>query len=186
MKQESHRLLGHYLIDQLQVQPNRLHTRAFLIGCVEPDRNPLSYLKGSIRSRLFYGHNYQNADRWIERHINQLSRKSHWNLWNYYCMGKLIHYTSDAFTYVHNNCFDDSIAAHRAYEDKLQEQFLLCLNSHDSIPEFFDADLNDFFRGVHACYLERTANVHRDCRYILDMTNWLFLQLLPDPTLAAV
>ncbi len=180
MKQESHRLLGHYLINQLQVQPKRHHTRAFLIGCVEPDRNPLSYLKGSIRSRWFYGHNYQNADRWIERHINRLSRKNHWNLWNYYCMGKLIHYTSDAFTYVHNNCFADSIAAHRAYEDKLQKQFLLCLKRQDTAPEAFHADPNAFFRGVHDCYLESAANVHRDCQYILDMTNWLFLQLLPE------
>ncbi len=180
MKQESHRLLGHHLINQLQVQPKRLHTRAFLIGCVEPDRNPLSYLKGSIRSRWFYGHNYQNADRWIARHITNLSKKQHWNCWNYYCMGKLIHYTSDAFTYVHNNCFSDSIAAHRAYENELQDQFLVCLRSHDGIPKSFHQNPNDLFRGVHARYLENTASIHRDCQYILGMTNWLFLQLLPE------
>ena len=180
MKQESHRLLGHYLIDGLQVQPKRRYTRAFLIGCVEPDRNPLSYLKGSIRSRWFYGHNYQNADRWIERHINRLSRKEHWNLWNYYCMGKLIHYTSDAFTYVHNNCFTEPIAAHRAYEDRLQAMFLQRLQERDFSHSPFYLDPNSFFRRVHSTYLEHGANVQRDCSYILDMTNWLFCQLLPE------
>ncbi len=182
MKQESHRLLGHFLLDQLQQQPKRRHCRAFLIGCVEPDRNPLSYLKGSIRSRWFYGHNYQNADRWIERHINCLNRKTRWNLWNYYCMGKLIHYTSDAFTYVHNNCFTESIAAHREYENRLQEQFFFCLESSRERHIAFHRDVNDFFRSAHAHYLQNVANVHQDCQYILDMTCWLFRQLLPETT----
>lgn len=35
MKQESHSLLGHYLLDKLQAKPKRRHTRDFLIGCVE-------------------------------------------------------------------------------------------------------------------------------------------------------
>ncbi len=185
MKQESHRLLGHYLIDHLEALPKKRHTRAFLIGCVEPDRNPLSYLKGSLRSRWFYGHNYQNADRWIERHITRLRKKEHWNLWNYYCMGKLIHYTSDAFTYVHNNCFTDSIAAHRAYEDKLQRQFLLCLDEGDRAVEAPRRDLNDFFRSVHERYLDNVANVQSDCQHILDMTTLLLEQLMPKAPSAA-
>ena len=123
MKQESHRRLGRYLMDQLASQPRRCHCAAFFIGCVEPDRNPLSYLKGSLRSKWFYGHNYQNADRWIERTIRRLQRRRRWMLFDYYCLGKLIHYTSDAFTYVHNNCFTEPIHAHRAYENDLQELF---------------------------------------------------------------
>ncbi len=180
MKQESHRLLGHHLLSQLQAQPRRRHTRAFLIGCVQPDRNPLSYLKGSLRARWFYGHNYQNADRWIERHIDRLSAKETWNLWNYYCMGKVIHYTSDAFTYVHNNCFRDTIAAHRAYEEQLQEQFLLRLNAPEGGEVTDLGGLNQVFRAAHRTYLEAEANVHRDCQYILHMTAWLFRRLFPE------
>ena len=180
MKQESHRLLGHYLIDQLQQQPDPRFVRAFLIGCVEPDRNPLSYLKGSVRGRAFYGHNYQNANRWIERHISILSRKRSWNMWDYYCMGKLMHYTSDAFTYVHNNCFTESIAAHRAYEDVLQEQFFRCLDERAYAAKTFRADPNAYFREIHEEYLEVRQDVERDCKYILSMCNWLFLQLLPE------
>lgn len=179
MKQESHRLLGHHLINSLALQPKRRYARAFLIGCVEPDRNPLSYLKGSIRSRWFFGHNYQNADRWIERHIRRLQQKAHWNVWNYYCMGKLIHYTSDAFTYVHNNCFTDSVTEHRAYEAKLQRHFLCCLQEDTCQDGFNRSDLNSFFRFAHESYLRKAENVHRDCRYILEITNWLFAQLFP-------
>ena len=182
MKQESHRRLGHYLLENLQEMPKPLHTRAFLIGCVEPDRNPLSYLKGSIRSRWFYGHNYQNADRWIERHINNLKAKSKWNAWNYYCMGKLMHYTSDAFTYVHNNCFTEPIAAHREYENRLQEQFFRHLDKKDHKAGLVQKNINEFFKVNHARYLGNVANVNRDCHYILKMTDWLFCQLIPEPT----
>ncbi|MGI5977685.1 MAG: zinc dependent phospholipase C family protein [Candidatus Limivicinus sp.] len=180
MKQQSHRLLGRYLIDNLPEQPKSLRTRAFLIGCVEPDSNPLSYLKGSFRSRWFYGHNYQNSDRWIERHIDRLKAKQHWNLWNYYCMGKLIHYTSDAFTYVHNNCFTEPISAHREYENRLQEQFLPRLRRNRDIKPHTAGDLNRFFRNSHENYLRKDADVRRDCNYILNITNWLFSQLVPE------
>ena len=186
MKQESHRLLGHHLLDYLQEQPKRRHTRAFLIGCVEPDRNPFSYLKGSIRSRWFYGHNYQNANHWIERHINYLSNKKHWNVFDYYCMGKVIHYTSDAFTYVHNNCFTDSLAAHRAYENDLQEMFIARMQEDTENIQPAHKDLNEFFRAVHRRYLENVADVQLDCQYILEMTALLFQQLFPEAVPACV
>lgn len=184
MKQESHRLLGYYLIGQLNHMPKLSYRRAFLIGCVEPDRNFLSYLKGSIRSRWFYGHNYQNADRWIERHINRLKSKARWNIWSYYCLGKLIHYTSDAFTYVHNNCFTASIAAHRAYEDELQEHFLHCLAERRCSDSTTRPDINRVLRAAHRRYLKNVADVQRDCRYILNMTSWLFNELFPEPSAA--
>lgn len=180
MKQESHRLLGRYLIGQLPEQPKRRHSRAFLIGCVEPDRNPLSYLKGSLRAKWFYGHNYQNANRWIDRTIRHLQSKTRWNLVDYYRMGKLIHYTSDAFTYVHNNCFSDSIAVHRAYEEKLQSLFLQQLDEFQARREALRRDLTAFFRTAHSQYLQTMADVQHDCQYILDMTAGIFRQLLPE------
>ncbi len=176
MKQESHRRLGRYLVGQLDHAPKRRHRTAFLIGCVEPDRNPFSYLKGSLRSKLFYGHNYQNADRWIDRSIRVLARRNNWKLWDYYRLGKLIHYASDAFTYAHNNCFNAPIQAHLAYENALQEQFLRRL--HGTLPEDAASDLPDF-RRVHEQYLRSRKGVASDCRYILDMTGCLFLRLWP-------
>lgn len=183
MKQESHRRLGRYLMAQLPTQPRRRHTTAFFIGCVEPDRNPLSYLKGSLRAKWFYGHNYQNADRWIDRAIRHLQSRRRWNLLDYYRLGKLIHYTSDAFTYVHNNCFTDSLQAHRAYENALQEQFFLGLRQVRARREAFRKDLAEAFRMAHAQYLETVADVRHDCQYILDMTDRVFRQLLPEAAL---
>ena len=180
MKQESHRMLGHSLMELLPQQPKRRHTRAFLLGCVEPDCNPLSYLKGSLRSRWFYGHNYQNADRWIQRHMRRLQKKKRWNFWNYYSMGKLIHYTSDAFTYVHNNCFTDTIAAHRDYENQLQSQFLPQLDQGLCVKAVPYHEIGSFFCSVHHHYLSSVHTLQKDCRYIMGMCSWLFCQLIPE------
>ena len=184
MKQESHRRLGRYLMGQLPQQPKRSHSTAFFIGCVEPDRNPLSYLKGSIRAKWFYGHNYQNAERWIDRTIRRLQKRSRWNLLDYYCLGKLIHYTSDAFTYVHNNCFNESIQAHRAYENDLQSLFFQRMQECRAQHIARLRNLADGFRAVHAQYLGASADIQRDCQYILDMTNRVFRQLLPEAAAA--
>ena len=180
MKQESHRRLGRYLMDQIAKQPKRRYSTAFFIGCVEPDRNPLSYLKGSIRAKWFYGHNYQNAERWIDRTIRHLQGKRRWNLLDYYRLGKLIHYTSDAFTYVHNNCFNEPIQAHRAHENALQELFFRSMRQRQVRRETGMRDLTVFFRAIHRQYLLVEADVNRDCQYILDMTSRVFCQLLPE------
>ena len=184
MKQESHRRLGRYLMEQLQQQPKRRHSTAFFIGCVEPDRNPLSYLKGSIRAKWFYGHNYQNAERWIDRTIRRLQRRQNWNFFDYYCLGKLIHYTSDAFTYVHNNCFNESIQAHRAYENDLQSLFFQRMQERRAERIARLRNLADGFRAMHEQYLNADADIHRDCQYILDMTSRVFRQLLPEAAAA--
>lgn len=180
MKQESHRRLGRYLIEQLDNQPKRRHAKAFLIGCIEPDRNPFTYLKGSIRAKWFYGHNYQNAQRWIEKTIRCLQNKSSWNLFDYYRLGLVIHYTSDAFTYVHNNCFNEPISEHLAYENQLQQMFFQRMEEFRVRHEARMRDINEVFRNLHDQYLEVSADVYRDCQYILEMTNRVFRQLLPE------
>lgn len=184
MKQESHRLLGRYLMNRLSQQPTRARSIAFYLGCVEPDRNPLSYCKGSIRARWFYGHNYQNAQRWIDRTIGVLERRRHWTLYDYYRLGKLIHYTSDAFTYVHNNCFHAPIRDHRAYENALQDQFLRRLDAAWQAHRPDTDDLTASFRAIHEQYLTAAADVQRDCCYILEMTGQVFSRLLPEAAAA--
>ena len=61
MKRESHKILGHYLMQQLQVAPAYRHRKAFLFGCTEPDSNPFTYLKGSRTIQWLRGHNYRNG-----------------------------------------------------------------------------------------------------------------------------
>ena len=93
---------------------------AFLFGSFQPDCNPLTYLKGSLRAYKFRGHNYSNSQRYIYSHIIRLQRRRRWTMWQYYTLGKLTHYLADAFTYPHNENYPDSMLCHHQYETDLR------------------------------------------------------------------
>ena len=113
MKGKSHRLLAQYLIDQyLSGQPRRC-TRAFLLGCVQPDRNPTTYLKGSFREQWLRGHNWGNSQRYMQRLCRRLERKRKLGMLSCYNLGKLVHYTTPSGT-----AMDTIRSYHRDYVAK--------------------------------------------------------------------
>ena len=105
MRGKSHRCLGKYLVQHYMSDTPERYVKAFLLGCIEPDRNPATYLKGSIRCQWLRGHNYRNARRFMRAISARLEKKEKLGLFDYYTLGKLIHYTTDAFTYAHNDTF---------------------------------------------------------------------------------
>lgn len=119
MNAPSHRLLGQQLLSLLPDLPP-LHTRLFLLGCVQPDKNPTTYLKGSLRFQLLRGHNYPNAQRYIYRLYRRIAGRPYLSVLECYQLGKLIHYIADAFTYAHDPSFSGSLQEHRLYERKLE------------------------------------------------------------------
>lgn len=167
MRGKSHRCLGQYLIEHYMADIPERCQKAFLFGCVEPDRNPATYFKGSLRHQWLRGHNYLNARRFM-RHISlRLERKDSLNLFDYYTLGKLIHYTTDAFTYAHNDMFPTSLGDHREYEAALQEHFLSYLKSD---PQVIPKDARSIMEAIysyHREYCALPANVHTDTRFAL-------------------
>ena len=75
MRGKSHISLGYYLIDRYLSHVPRRYQRAFLLGCIEPDRNPATYLKGSVRFQWLRGHNYLNAQQFMQRIAARLEKK---------------------------------------------------------------------------------------------------------------
>ena len=75
MRGKSHMCLGSYLAEHYLTDVPKVYIRAFLIGCIEPDRNPATYLKGSFRNQWLRGHNYLNARRYMARISQRLERK---------------------------------------------------------------------------------------------------------------
>ena len=49
MRGKSHLRLAQYLVEHYLPDAPKSCQIAFRIGCIEPDRNPATYLKGSIR-----------------------------------------------------------------------------------------------------------------------------------------
>lgn len=167
MRGKSHRLLGKYLVEHyMQDVPERCQ-KAFLFGCIEPDRNPATYLKGSIHYQWLRGHNYCNAQQFMRHIAWRLERKQKLNLFDYYTLGKLIHYTTDAFTYAHNDTFPTDLSEHRDYEAALQEHFLRYIGSNPTVTPPSARSIMEAIYRYHREYCTLPANIHTDAKYAL-------------------
>lgn len=124
MRNKSHALMGQILLHEYLADLPAVHAKVFLLGCTEPDKNPATYIKGSLRSQWMRGHNYSNANRYIMRLARRLDQKEYFSPWDCYRLGKLIHYCQDAFTFAHDERFPKDLKTHRRYEARLQNYFL--------------------------------------------------------------
>ena len=67
MRSEDHLALGLYLLSRENSPQFRRHCIAFLIGCIEPDYNQFSYMRGIVHHRKFRGHNAENSFAFLMR-----------------------------------------------------------------------------------------------------------------------
>lgn len=167
MRGKSHRSLGLRLTREFPGNTKGRHIRAFLLGCIEPDRNPLTYFKGSLRCQWMRGHNYENARHYMQRISARLERKKQWNLLDWYTLGKLIHYTADAFTYAHNNTCPAQLDVHREYEAKLQNYFLEFLQGDPQVDFTLAKSVMETVNEHHKQYMDLPADIRTDSRFAL-------------------
>ncbi len=167
MRRKSHYLLGQYLADRYMQDLPDLYVQAFLFGCVQPDRNPATYLKGSFRCQWLRGHNYRNARRFMRRISTRLEQTHSWNLFDYYTLGKLVHYTADAFTYAHNDMFSANLSDHREYEAALQIHFLQYLQDDPKIDPNHAKTIMQAICSYHRQYEQLPRDIHTDSRFAL-------------------
>lgn len=178
MRGKSHICIGKYLIRHYLADIPQARKSAFLFGCIQPDRNPATYLKGSLRAQWLRGHNYSNAWRFMCRISRRLEKKKSLNLFDYYTLGKLIHYTADAFTYAHNDHFPASLSDHREYEIQLQNHFLEYIGQNPEISVASAASIMEGIAAYHHRYRSHHTNVHRDSRYALQACCFVLAILL--------
>ena len=167
MQKRSHARLASALLNCENVSPVRRYKWAFLLGSVQPDCNPLSYLKGSLHHKKFGGHTYANSRRYIETRIRRLQKRRHWTVWQYYTLGKLTHYVADAFTYPHNSHFPEHGWAHHTYETRLRTEFAEYLDSAELCRTERVKDLPAELYRLHEEYMAAGSSPERDISYIL-------------------
>lgn len=140
--------------------------------------NPATYLKGSLRCKWLRGHNYGNASHYMARLSRRLERRRKLRLWDYYSLGKLVHYTVDAFTSAHNDHFPAALQAHREYENRLQTYFLSYLKrpSLPKLPAY--GNIMEAIRIHHDEYILEPADIRRDSRYCVLVTSLIVCMLL--------
>lgn len=167
MRSKSHQQLGLYLAEKYMSTLPKRYINAFLIGCIEPDRNPATYLKGSLRRQWLRGHNWDNAKNYMHKISRRLESRKNLKLWDYYSMGKLIHYTTDAFTSAHNTHFSENLQDHREYEVELQNHFIQYLSQKPSIWTDASNPVMDTIQRYHLDYIHRPVNIHTDTRFAI-------------------
>lgn len=179
MHKRSHKLLAQTVMDSYGGFGSRRFRLAFLVGSVQPDCNPLSYLKGSLHALPLRGHNYSNSQRYIERSIRTLQSRRTWSVRQYYRLGKLSHYMADAFTCPHNENFTQSQLEHHQYETLLRLQLAQRLEHSAAIRARAREDLIPAIRTLHRHYLDAPSDRERDLRYILLSNSLLVGALAP-------
>ena len=179
MQKRSHTLLARTLLRNETGFPAKRFEWAFLFGSFEPDVNPFSYLKGSLRYNKLKGHNYQNSRAYINAKILKLQRRQRWNIWHYYTLGKLTHYLADAYTYPHNDNYPCTMLDHHCYETDLRH-YLRGYLSHQSVRrQPSRRDLVAALEELHRQYMDTRASMYRDASYILKATSLLMSGCLP-------
>ena len=179
MQKRSHKLLASTLLKSQHGFGARRFELAFLFGSFQPDCNPFTYLKGSLRTYRFRGHNYSNSQLYIAAHIASLRRHQNWTMWQYYTLGKLTHYLADAFTYPHTETYSESLLAHRQYEDALRTYLAEYLQHRSLLRQQFREDLAAALEELHCQYLERRSDLQRDVQYIIQATSLLMAGCCP-------
>ena len=170
MYKKSHQALGTHLAQAYLHHAPATHIRAFLTGCIQPDKNPTTYLKGSLRQNWMKGHNFSNSRRYMSRLIRRLSRQRQWNMLDYYALGKLLHYTADAFTGAHTPQFQGNLFTHRAYEKQLHRQILDLLFS-PVLPHFpCHRELICTISSHHRHYRNLPMDPATDARYCIGIS----------------
>ena len=172
MQKRSHLHLAAVLLQTTRPFGSRRFELAFLLGSVQPDCNPLSYIKGSFSARAFQGHCYSNSAPYIASRMARLRRRRRWTLWQYYTLGKLTHYLADAFTSPHNRDFSGGLAAHRRYEAELRRQLSAALSQpfRPAPPVRHCPAPHAAIEALHRQYMADDAGFSRDLTYILQAT----------------
>ena len=183
MRGKSHRCLGEYLAEHYLQGVSPAYIKAFQLGCIEPDRNPMTYLKGSIRCQWLRGHNYRNARRFMRQISRRLEKKETLNLYDFYTLGKLIHYTADAFTYAHNDTFPTQLSDHREYESQLQEHFPRYKQEDPQVDTMVAHTIMEAIYSYHREYEELEADIHTDARFALTACCCVLAALFTKPIL---
>ena len=174
MRTKDHKLLGTFLLRQEGHALPFLYKAAFLAGNVEPDHNLFTYLHGMFRAKKFHGHNYENIYPVMKKIHTALQAQDSFGIRKYYRLGKLMHYTADAFTYPHNRAFRGSLRQHRRYEHHLHMKFSLFLQVQEEASRH--APQIEGFReleSLHQEYLQNVGSCLWDCQYILRVTSML-------------
>ncbi len=179
MQRKDHLALGRFLLNH-QMENGGLcrHRRAFLLGCIEPDYNLVTYMHGIRRYRNFRGHNAKNSFTHVAKCFRHIQSAGLRTARDYFILGTMLHYIADAFTWPHNHFWRKSLMEHVVYEKKLHQAFSLELKADREKNNQDISSLTCFYHDLHGKYSEAFHSLETDCRYIIKACKTLLAESL--------
>ena len=182
MKHKDHRLLAHYLLGLAPEKWRKARRkRAFLVGNILPDFNPITYLRGIRQSRRMAGHDFPYSTPHIYRVAVRLRENGVHSMADCYSLGTLIHYLADSFTYAHTADFRDTMRAHKRYEHALHAVFPDCVREAEQNPiPGSPENLEEFLIAERKRYEQAPQEMRKDGREILLVCTAIYVSILQD------
>ncbi len=162
MKTETHYKLALMLCDRCFSCLSAAQRKRFILGCVEPDINPFSYLRG-FKTHPFFGHDWPNAKSFIVSSLERLSVGQTGSYW----FGVLTHYLCDAFTNPHNSGVFGGVRQHTIYEKRLHSFVLQSSNRLGSNIKLTNGSLVDWIVKLHNRYEKTEQSFVTDADFII-------------------
>lgn len=169
MKKKDHLMLASFILRLADASVLSLHSTAFTAGCIEPDLNVFSYLRGSRKGKKFHGHNAGNCRTHLEKLLGKIEERGLTSGYDCFLLGVAMHYIADSFTAVHNtNMLDVDVKTHLEYENSLHDELIKTLSK----PFIFEQDLlnislKDYVTDNHHMYSASAPSTGNDCSYIV-------------------
>ena len=169
MKKKDHLMLASFILDLFDSSVLTLHSAAFTAGCIEPDLNVFSYLRGSRKEKKFHGHNAGNCRTHLEKLLGKIEGRGLTSGYDCFLLGVAVHYIADSFTAVHNtDILDVDVKTHLEYENRLHEELMRALSK----PFIFEQNtmntsLKDYVTDNHHSYSASAPSTKNDSSYIV-------------------
>lgn len=169
MKKKDHLMLASFILRLADASVLSLHSTAFTAGCIEPDLNVFSYLRGSLKGKKFHGHNAGNCRTHLEKLLGKIEERGLTSGYDCFLLGVAVHYIADSFTAVHNtDILDVDVKTHLEYENRLHEDLTEALKK----PFIFEygmlnTSLKDYVTDNHHSYSASAPSTKNDCSYIV-------------------
>ena len=117
----------------------------------------------------------------MSRICKRLENRDQFGMLDYYSLGKLIHYTTDSFTYAHNDHFKENLRQHHAYEKSLYKYFIRYLPDHRPLPVNHKNMLMLAIWEYHNDYISKPACMYNDTNYALNACSLVMTRLVSEP-----
>lgn len=137
----------------------KLKKSAFEYGCISPDVNPLTYVKG---------HTYASTASYVRNTLNRLHGRLKSPV-DYFDLGRAVHFIGDYFTFPHTPRFQGSLSEHISYENCLHRHIITDSNE---ITTESRLDLSnakkciELLESVHEKYSKTRSSIANDWNYI--------------------